>query len=254
MKKIWALILREWKNFFHTPFAVIIVPLYLILCGTYFYAKLDQYMNMANPNETVQKVAGLNVTIHLLTPFFKDLINVLTFIIPLLTMRSFSEEKKMGTYDLLVSYPLRPWEILLGKYLGSVSLVLFLLGISLIFPAVIFWKGEPYLPQVLSTYLGYVLFIFFYVAVGVVGSLLTENQIVAAIISYGVFFAAILIQWLAYISGAPWDRFFSNFLLVAHLDSFRTGLIFVGDIAAYLCITSLFLLCGYLKLKQHFSQ
>lgn len=253
MKQLSAIVAREWKVFFQTPFAMVILTLYLVLAGTYFYSSFDRYLTLANPSDTTLRVEGLNVTIHLVVPFLKELVNALIFIIPLITMRSFSEEKKLGTYDLLVSYPVKPGTILLGKYLGAATLVLSLLAFSLVYCAIIFWRGEPFLHQIGSAYLGYTLFLLFYVASGVVASLFTENQIVAAIITYAVIFCAVVFTWLAHISSSPWDRFFAHFLFLAHLESFRNGLIFFGDIVAYLSITFLILLAGWLKIRRHFQ-
>lgn len=252
MSRIWTLALKEWKGFFFTPFALVILPLYLVLCGTYFYGSLDTYLQLSTPTETLKSVHGLNVMSHLLIPFSRDLANVLIFIIPLMTMRTFAEERKTGTYDLLVSYPLRPFELFMGKYAGVLALTLFLLLMSSLFPLVVIWRGEPYVPQIVSAYLGLALFLIFYTAVGVVGSLLTENQFIAAIIAYGAVLASVVLQWLAYITPAPWDRVFANFLFVAHLDSFRNGLIFVGDVVAYLTATAALLLFGYLRLRRHY--
>ncbi|MBI4411425.1 MAG: ABC-2 transporter permease [Deltaproteobacteria bacterium] len=253
MKQLIAIAVREWKVFFQTPFAMVVLTLYLVLAGTYFYASFDRYLTLANPSEATTRVAGLNVTIHLLIPFLRDLMSVFVFIIPLITMRSFAEEKKLGTYDLLVSYPVRPAVILMGKYLGSVTLVFGLLGLSLVYCSVIVWKGEPFLPQIGSVYLGYTLFLLFYVASGIVVSLFTENQIVSALVTYAVVFCAVVFAWLAHVSPAPWDRFFAHFLFLAHLESFRNGLIFTGDIAAYVTTTVAILLVGWLKIRRHFS-
>lgn len=252
MKKICVIAWREWKVFFETPFAMVILTLFLVLSGTYFYAAVDKYLALANPSQDVRAVEGLNVTVHLLIPFLRDLVNAFIFIIPLMTMRSFSEERKLFTYDLLVSYPLKPWEILMGKYLGAATLVLALLVFSLIYPAVVIWKGEPYLPQIFTTYLGYTLFLLFLVAAGVVASLFTENQIVAAIITYAVIFCSVVFAWLAHVSVSPWDQVFAHFLFLAHLESFRSGLIFMGDIVAYLTTTFFILVLGWLKIRQHF--
>jgi ABC-2 type transport system permease protein len=191
---------------------------------------------------------------HLLTPFYQNILNVFIFIVPLITMKSFAEEKKLGTYDLLISYPLRSWEILLGKLMGSFVIVSFLLALTFIYSAVIFWKADPYLPQVLSTYLGYWLFLVFYVSAGVLASLLTENQIVAAIITYATILMASLLQFLAYILPSPWDLFFSHFLLVAHLETFRQGIILVGDIVAYLGITLILFFTAEFLLRRHYSR
>lgn len=252
MKKICIIALREWKHFFQTPFAMIILPIFLVLCGTYFNTAVETYMALSNPTETTTKVSGVTVNTHLLLPFFKDIINLILFITPLMTMRSFAEEKKMGTYDLLISYPVRPWEILLGKYLGNVTMVLALLALTVAFPVYIAFKGQPYVPQIFTTYLGYALFLLLYVALGIMASIMTENQIVAAIITYMGLLGAVIFQWLTFVSVAPWDRFFQHFLLVAHLETFRRGQVFLGDIVAYLGITLCLLMVSWSKIRRHF--
>lgn len=252
MKKILALMSKEWKLFFYTPFGLVIVPLFLILCGTYYYSALDRYLTLISPQQNFRVLSDVNVTTHLIIPFLQNLLNLFIFIIPIITMRSFSEEKKLGSYDLLISYPLHPLEIFFGKYLGTLTLGLSLLGLSGLYVSYTLIKGDAFLPQVLSAYLGLFLFILFYTAAGVLASLMTENQIVAALITYGVFFSTILLQWLAFVSKAPFDKFFANFLFVSHLESFRQGFIFAGDIAAYLCSTMALVLIGYWKLRQHY--
>ncbi len=253
MRKIFALMAKEWKLFFYTPFALVIVPLFLILCGTYYYSALDRYLNLTDPNQTLKAVSSISLTTHLLIPFLQNLLNIFVFITPILTMRSFSEEKKLGSYDLLISYPIHPAQIFLGKFLGTLTLSLSLLLLSFLFVGFTLVKGDVFVPQIATAYLGLFLFILFYNAVGVFASLLTENQIVAALIGYGVFFSTILFQWLAYVSGSPWDAFFSNFLFVTHLESFRQGLVFTGDVAAYLCVTGAIMVMGYWRLRRHYK-
>lgn len=254
MKKVCLLAKKEWSLFFYSPYGLVISSIFLVLCGIYFYAKLDAYLGMVQPGERVTQIQGVNLHAHLLTPFFRDLMSIFVFLTPIMTMRSFAEERKLGTYELLISYPVSPAQILIGKYFGNLSIALFLLLLSVPFSLFVVWKGEPYFPQIVLGYVGLVFFLLFFVAVGLVGSLLTENQIVSALIAYGVFFSMSLLQWLAYISDAPWDKIFANFLLVQHLESFREGLLFMGDIAVYLCVTGGILVGGYWKLRGHFSR
>lgn len=254
MKKIWVIAMREWKVFFQTTSAMVIVPLTLLLCGFYFSSVLEGYLNLAHPSGTFTKVEGLNVMTHLLIPFYQNSLNVFILIVPLITMRSFAEEKKLGTYDLLISYPLTPWQILLGKFLGLFFIVSLLLASTFIFTAVIIWKGNPFLPQVFSIYLGYWLFLIFYTSAGALASLLTENQIVAAIMTYTVILIAALLQFFAYILPAPWDAFFSHFLLLAHLETFRLGIVLVGDVVAYLGTTLILILIANRLLRRHYTR
>jgi ABC-2 type transport system permease protein len=252
MTKTLLIAQREVKHFFQTPFAMVIVTIYLVMCGVYFSSEVDKYLTLTNPSDTTVQVVGATVNKHLLLPFFGSIFNLLLFFIPLITMRSFAEEKKMATYDLLVSYPIKPWEIILGKYLGTLTLVLGMLGWSFLYVLVILFKGHPYMPEVYTAYLGYFCFIIFYTAVGIVASLSTENQIVAAIVTYLALLGTAIIQWLAYVTPAPWDKFFAHFLLLSHIQTFVSGTIFSGDIVAYLSVTAVFLLIGYLKIRKHY--
>lgn len=254
MKKVFIIAMREWGHFFQTPFAMVVLTIFLVICGTYFNTALESYMAIVNPADTTVKIRGANVNLHLVLPFFKDVLNLLLFIIPLITMRCFAEEKKLGTYDLLISYPIKPWELLLGKYIGIASLILTLLAMSSVYLVAVFLRSEPYLPQIYTTYLGYALFLLFYTAVGVVASLATENQIVAAIFTYLILLGAAIVQWAAFIMPAPWDRLFAHFLVLAQLESFRGGIIFLGDIVGYLSFTILLLVVGELKIRRHFAR
>jgi ABC-2 type transport system permease protein len=226
--------------------------MYLVLSGSYFIGSLDTYLTFAHPNETIQGVLGLNVMGHLLTPFFDSFFNVLVLIVPLITMRTFAEERKIGTYELLISYPVHPWEVIFGKFLSLIAIVMTLLSLSLVFPAIVAWKGHPHWPEIITTYSGFVLFLFLYVALGVWASILTENQLIAAIICYAVYSLSFLLGYLAHIAPAPLDQFFTNFLVRSHLSSFKAGLVFLGDIAVFICGTMFFLTAAYMRLRRHF--
>lgn len=252
MRTVFFIMQKEWKTFFHTPFAMLVVPLFFILSGSYFSSNLDAYMTFAHPNQSIEGVQGLNVMGFLLIPFYESLFNVFIFIIPLITMRSFAEEKKSATYELLISYPIPPWSIVLGKYLGLLAIVLALLAGSLVYPLITAWKGAPYWPQIFSVYVGYTLFVFLFVAIGLWASLLTENQLVAAIITYAAFFLSFLIGYVAHLVGAPFDAWFANFLVFEHLQSFRTGLIFLGDIVVFIGLSVIFLMVAYYRLRRHY--
>jgi len=251
MTNVWYIASREFKHFFQTPYALVILTIFFVLVGSYFNTNLTTYLEYSSPNST-HKIYGINITTHLIIPYLASVVHVLVFVIPLITMSSFAEEKKMSTYDLLVSYPLRPTEILFGKYLGLLFICFSLLALTGIYLVLPFIRGEPHLPVILTTYIGYSLFILLYVSIGTLASLLTENQIVAAIISYSVILCASLLQYLAFVSPAPWDRVLSNFLLIAHLDSFRKGLIYMGDIFTYLGSAVIILMFGLLKIRKHY--
>lgn len=244
--------MNEWKTFFHTPFALLLVPSYVALCGVAFYSSLYTYYQMAYPSDTSTGVQGLNVTVHLLIPFLGGLFKVLVLIVPLLTMRTFAEERRSGTFELMVTYPVKPHEIILGKYFGVLTIILGMLSLSFVYPAFVFLRGEPVIPQILNIYLGYILFIVFYVSVGVYASLLTENQLIAAIITFGILLSSHVFSWIAFVSPSPFDRIAANFMVAAHMSSFQNGLLYLGDIVCYISLAVFFLLLSYWRLRRYF--
>lgn len=243
---------QEVKYVFQTAFGFAVFTIIFALFGSYFFTSLSTYMDLAYPKDNTVRIFGTSAFLHLLVPYIGSVKNVLMMMVPIMTMRSFAEERKQSTYDLLVSYPIRPWEIFIGKFLGQWFLLQSLLTSAFLFLFLAYWRGTLYLPQVFSMYLGCSLFFSVYVAFGVLMSLQTENQIVAAILTYTLILCAIVFQYLAFASPKPWDRVFANFLLVAHLDTFQNGIIFSGDVLSYLVLIVLFLFLGVQKLGKHY--
>lgn len=255
MMKIWYILAKEVKSFFYAPLGMLLVPAYLGLCGSYFNTSLTNYMMLIHPaNPDMVVTGGVIVTTNLLVPFFESLYNILVLIVPIITMRSFAEEKKLGNYELMMSYPLKPWQIILGKYLGSLAISYLLLVLSFIYPLLTAWKGLPYWPQVYAAYLGLFLFVTLYVAIGVIASLITENQIIAAMITFAAYFGTVVLKYLAFILPAPFDVMMQNFLFDAHVHYFLDGLVYLGDVVMYLGTTAIILLLGYYNLGKHFQR
>ena len=242
---------QEIKYVFQTAFGFAVFTIIFALIGSYFFSALTGYLDLAYPKDNSVRIAGVSAYVHLTTIYLDNVKNILLMMVPIMTMRNFAEEKKQSTYDLLVSYPVKPWEIFIGKFLGQWVLLQGLLTCAFLFLSIVYWRGTLYLPQVFAVYLGYSLFFTVYVAFGVLMSLQTENQIVAAILTYTLVAFAILLQYMAFVLPDPWNRVFANFLLVAHLDTFQKGIIFLGDVLSYLVLVILFLYLGIQKLGRH---
>ncbi len=242
---------QEVKYVFQTAFGFAVFTIIFALLGSYFFTALTGYLDLAYPKDNAVHFAGVSAFSHLVVGYIGSIKNILMMMVPIMTMRCFAEEKKQSTYDLLVSYPIKPWEIFIGKFLGQWILLQGLLTSAFLFLLLIYWRGTLYLPQVFAVYLGYSLFFTVYVAFGVLMSLQTENQIVAAILTYTLVLCAIVLQYMAFVLPMPWNRVFANFLLVAHLETFQNGIIFLGDVLSYLVLLVLFLFLGVQKLGRH---
>jgi ABC-2 type transport system permease protein len=184
--------------------------------------------------------AQLNATDMVLTPLFHDMSVVMLLVMPLLTMRLFAEERKAGTVELLFTYPLRDPGILTGK-LGAVFAV-FLLILSGTLPCIALLATlTPLDPGVVATnYLGLILLGGAFLSLGVFASSLTENQIVAAVSSFGVLLAFWLIGFVEQFSGGAGGPL-SYLSILNHFDGFTRGVVDTRDVAYYVLFSAFFL-------------
>ncbi|MFH1287833.1 MAG: ABC transporter permease subunit [bacterium] len=224
MNKTIAIYQREMKTFFVSPVAYIVSCIFLITAG-YLFSIILFYTHEAN-------LRGL----------FDNLKFVLLFMAPILTMRLLAEEKKLGTDELLFTSPLTNYEVILGKYFAAVTLYLIMLIFTIEFPVVLKMYSNPDMGPIYSGYLGIFLFGSAFISVGLFASSITENQIVAAIISFGLLLILWLISWATVIIPFEWAKnVLTSLSLIEHYNNFEKGAINSGDIFYYLSFCFLFI-------------
>jgi ABC-2 type transport system permease protein len=236
-----ALLIREIKSFFGSPIGYLVIALFLILNGLFLWVFEGDY-NI------------LNSGFADLSPFFTLAPWILIFLIPAVTMRSFSDEKKQGTLELLFTRPLSIWEIVNGKFFGALILILLALLPTLIYVFVVSQLANPAgnldIGSTLASYFGLLFLIAGYTAIGVFTSTLSENQIVAFIVS--VFFCFILyfgFQELAAYSGS-FNNVVASFGMDYHFKSMSRGVIDTRDIIYFISVAVFFLSLTVYKLKS----
>ncbi|MFH1139918.1 MAG: ABC transporter permease subunit [Pseudomonadota bacterium] len=233
---------RELRVYFTSPIAYAVIFIFLVLAGYFFYTtsayySISSFQAARNPYGG----GGLNYVDMLLTPYFGNLSVVMLLMLPLLTMRLFSEEKKTGTYELLFSYPVRDLDVLMGKYLAALLVFAVMIGLTFLNLALLFSAGVSEVGVVLAGYLGLFLMGAAFISLGVFISSLTENQIVAAVISFGALLLIWVAGWSANSAGPPLGDVLQYISLVTHLVNFAKGLIDTADLAYYLIFTFFFL-------------
>lgn len=241
MMRWWPICRREIGAALRSPSLCIFAALFFILTGVFFDQALGIFTR-ASRGDTVATAqmndAPLNANDFLANEFFGLIFILLVFAIPFLTMRLISEERKLGTFDLLQSYPLRESDIVIGKFVATWLAVIGLLALSVVYPIIIWWasRGRLEIPPVLAAYLGLVLVSGAFVAIGLFASCLTENQLVAGLLSLGILLIGILLGGLA----PPESGFLTNILegidLFRHADSFMSGVIRIGDVSHFVII------------------
>jgi ABC-2 type transport system permease protein len=167
-------------------------------------------------------------------------------------MRLFAEEKKSGTIELLLTYPVRDGEVLLGKYLAALTVFVAMLALTLAYPLIVAWVTPVEWGPLATGYLGLLLQGAAFIAIGILISSLTENQIVAAVATFGTLLIFWVIAWASDSAGGNLGRVLSHLSLTEHFDSFAKGVIDTKDLIYYLNLTilALFLTLRSLESKR----
>jgi len=198
---------KEMRLYFGSPVAYVVFTFFLVISG-WFFSQIFLFYSDASMRSFMQPQFGgqnLNVVDNVMRPLFTNMSVVLLFFIPMLTMRLFAEEKKSGTMELLLTYPVRDGEVLAGKYLAALALYLILLGLTLLYPGLVAYFTRVEWGPIMTGYLGLILTGAVFLAVGVLISSLTENQIVAGSATFGALLGFWLIGWGADAAGG-WVR------------------------------------------------
>ncbi len=236
---------RELLSYLHTPGTYVALAFFLLLSGSVFISLINEYV--AASQNFMSASAGLadtdvplNATERVITNLFLSLNFLMLFIVPMLTMRLLSEERRTGTFELLVTTPLGNWDILLGKYLAALTIGLVLLLACIVYPFVTFKVGaRPEVPVIISSYVGLFLIIMAYTAFGVFASSVTESQIAAAVLSFAGLLLFQMIDWL-FKSGVL-ARFAAALSIRLHSETFPKGIIQTNDIVFFVLFTFFFL-------------
>lgn len=234
-----ALIKREISAFFASTIGYLVIAVFLVINGLFLWVFKGDY-NI------------LDAGFADLAPFFELAPWVLLFLIPAVTMRSFSDELKMGTLELLVTKPISLKNIVLGKYIGAVLLILIALLPTVLYIVTISQLGNPAgnwdVGSTIGSYIGLFFLVLAYTAIGIFSSTLSHNQIVAFIIS--VFLCFVLYYGFEGITNLGIDFPIETLGMKAHFDSVARGVLDTRDIVYFLSIAGFFIVCTILKLKK----
>jgi gliding motility-associated transport system permease protein len=217
---------KEAGALFSSSIAYAVISVFLLLMGYAFTAFL--FLNRAA------------TLVHI---FFQAAVLFL-LIVPLLTMRQFAEERKTGTLELLLTAPVRELQIVLAKFLACMAVNAVMLVLSLTYAVVLQAYGEPDWGPIYSGYLGLVLFTASLVALGLPVSALTANQIVAAMVTLGMFLGLWMVDALGSLLPYPFDNMVMSVSLLAHFTPFATGAMYVSDVGFFVSLILLGLFLG----------
>ncbi len=222
---------RELKSYFTSLIAYVVIAVFLIISGYFFYTNLVMFVMWV----------GSDVKLGLWQFTFQDIRFIMLLLLPLLTMRLFAEEKKLGTIELLFTNPLRDREILMGKYGACLAVFLVMLLLTLLYPILLAIVYSIEIGPIAAGYAGLFLLGASFIACGIFVSSLTENQIVAAIATIGVLVFFWFIDWNEGIAGQQAIVILHQFSLFEHFSNFTRGVIDTQDVVYYLSLIAFFL-------------
>jgi ABC-2 type transport system permease protein len=239
---------KELRWYFASPIAYVVLTIFALLSGYFFYSLLTFFsLNSLQASFNPAFSQGLNASEWIVRPLLRNIAVTMLLLMPAATMRLFSEEKKSGTIELLFTYPIRDWELLLGKFLAALALYAAMLGISLLQLLMLRLFAPLEWGPILSGYLGLLLMGMAFLGLGILASSLTENQIVAAVGAFGVLLLLWVIGWSTDAAGPTLGPILSHLSIINHYDSFAKGVIESKDVIYYLNFT---LLCLFLTLRS----
>lgn len=222
--------LRELRATFHSAIGWLVLCGFVLITGVFWVAMVNNYVMQAN-NLVFNPYGGspINLSDYLILPFFGNCTIVVLMVAPALSMRLFSEEFKQRTMDLLLTSPITTAEIVLGKYLGVLGFFAILLLCTLHFPASLFYWADPEPGAIIGGYLGLVAFAAAILALGMFFSALTDNQIIALVLTFSASLALYLGSWMG---GDP-DSVITQLSLATHLEDVLQGLLRLSDVVYF---------------------
>lgn len=234
MGNMLAIAQKEVKAYFDSPIAYIIIGFFSLIFGYFYVALTSYFVGQSMQMGMMGGEQALNVNQQLIAPLFLNASVVVLFVLPSITMRTYAEEKRSGTIELLLTSPLTDLQIIMGKFLGAMTLWAAALAVTLVHVGVLFYFGKPEIWPVVTVYLGMLLMGGCFISVGLFISSLTKNQIVAAMATFAVFLLLWVIDWISSFVGPTTQQVLTYLSITQHLDDFTRGVLDTRHLVYYI--------------------
>lgn len=228
---MFAIMKKEFKSYLLSPIGYIFVGLFLLMFSIFFIVTIFNY-----------SVVNFEY-------LFYNGATILTFVVPVLTMRMFSEERKNGTEQLLLTSPRSITSVVLGKFFAAALIMLITEAFTLIYFAILKYFGNPSITVALTTLVGFFLLSLAYISFGMFASSITENQIIACVLTIGVFIA----MWFLPSLSSTFGTILESFSLINMFDKFPSGIISISEVITFITFTILFILLTIIVLQRRKS-
>jgi len=239
---------KELYLLFASPIFYAVAFIFLVLNGYFFYSSVAYYNLLSFQAGQNPFMAGqLNLMDMVVRPLFMDICIVLLLVAPLVTMRTYADERRTGTVELLFTLPVTDGGALAAKFLGVLTVLFVLLAGTLPAMALLEYFSDLNWKAVLCGYLGLFLLGSAFMALGVFTSSLSRNQIIAAVLSFGALLLFWVISWMSSVLGPGASRIIEYLSIIRHFDTFSKGVLDSRDVIYYLLFVAFFL---FVTLRQ----
>jgi ABC-2 type transport system permease protein len=233
MGNIAAIAQKELRSYFASPIAYIVIGFFALVFGWFYYVSLTFFMQMSM-QMGMPGQGQVNINNMAIRPLMQNVAVVALFVLPLVTMRTYSEEKRTGTIELLLTSPLTDFQIVMGKFLGAVALYGLMLAVTLIHIVILFVYGNPEWKPIAAGYLGLLLMGASFISIGLLISSLTRNQIVAGMVTFVVLLLLWTVSWMSESAGPTMRKVLDALSITSHFDDFSKGVIALTHLVYYL--------------------
>ncbi|MGE5646300.1 MAG: ABC transporter permease subunit [Acidobacteriota bacterium] len=239
MKNIWVIFRKELRSYFASPIAYSVMALYSVIFGFFFYSAVKYFQQAAFRSQMMGQSFPMNINEMIVRPVLMNVSVIGLFLIPMITMRLFAEEKRSGTIELLMTSPIRDIELILGKWAAALALYAVILAVSALNLVFLFLYGKPDWKPVVIGYLGLLLQGGCLLAIGTFISTLTRNQIIAGVAGFCVSLLLWVLEWTTAFESTVSSKILSYLSVVTHFEPFSKGVLDSRDVIFF--VSAIFL-------------
>jgi ABC-2 type transport system permease protein len=229
-----AIAQKELRSYFSSPIAYIIIGFFALPFGVFFYLYLGAFVRQSL--QMAQYGGNMNVNQQVIRYVLQNASVIILFVMPMITMRTYSEEKRSGTIELLLTSPVTDVQIIVGKFLGALGLYVAMLLVTVLYIGILFVYGNPEWRPLIAAYTGLLLMGGAFLALGLLISSTTNNQIVAGVVTFVVFLMLWIVGWFAESAGPVLGDLTKYLSITEHFDDFSKGIIDTKHVIYYLSL------------------
>ncbi len=242
MNNIVAIAQKELRSYFASPIGYVVLAAFTFVFGFFYVAILNWFAAQSMQMGMGGMGGGpVNINQMMIRPLLQNVAVVVLFVLPLVTMRTYAEEKRSGTVELLLTSPVSDVQIILGKFLGALALYAVMLAVTFVHVGLLFGYATPEWKPIVSGYAGVLLVGATFIAMGLLVSSLTRSQIVAAVVTFSLALILWVVSWMADSAGPTMAGILNYVSITSHLDDFAKGVVDTKNLIYYLSLIAFWL-------------